>query len=91
MDVRKRNHPILRSASDVSLDTAMEIARVGIVPSSLLRPVGYIELIAGQPFTITGYATRDEFLQAVADADLEDQESFRSVSSDMYFLRVSTD
>lgn len=73
------------------LYVAEEVARVGIVPSSDKDPIGFQFTLAGQRFAVIGYATREEFLEAVVRAGVESPESFEQCPMNMYFLRVSTD
>lgn len=71
---------------------AREIAAVGIVPEAPpCSRIGDRFYIAGHPFAVTGYATREEFLDAVNQAGLEDDENFKAVPPGLHFLRVSTD
>lgn len=67
-----------------------EIARVGIMPSGEKDPIGHKITILGHPFCVTGYATRAEFLAAVAAAGLSVAE-FDRCPQHYHFLRVSTD
>ena len=76
-----------------SKEQAAEIAKVGMCPSKAgpkKRPIGTRVKIAGHPFTVTGYATKEEFLAAVEAAGLPVR-LFAGVPDGMYFQRLSTD
>lgn len=83
--------PFCLPTYNVDRRSAMEMLRVGIVPTSAFPPVGSVEVICGQPCVVTGYATREEFLGAVAGAGLDDIEAFQSCPHDLNFIRISTD
>lgn len=85
-----RNDPKLFT-DDTPSGVAEEIARVGILPSHQLDPIGSIRVLAGQPFRVTGYATREELLEAVRREGLPEPEAFALIPGDIHFLRVSTD
>lgn len=69
---------------------AEEIVQVGIMPSAKLLPIGHKVSINGQPFVVTGHATREEFIGTVRAANLPNPERFDSIPVP-YFLRLSTD
>jgi len=78
------------ASSEVDLETAQEIARVGMVATTRLYPVGHVYELCGQRFVVTGRATREEFLRAVEAAGLP-RERFAQCPVQMLFDRVSTD
>lgn len=63
---------------------------MGILPWSIRSPIGTVEIICGQPFTVTGYATRTEYLEAVRQIGLP-VEVFEECPAEFHFLRISTD
>lgn len=80
------------SDDQVDLSTAQEMARVGIIPTHKLRPIGTHFVMAGQNFTVIGEATREEFLAAVIAAGLGDYvQDFKGVPADYAFERITTD
>lgn len=84
---------MILNVEDVDVDLAREMADVGIVPSTAgpeTEPVGHCFLMAGQLFKITGYATRKEFLTAVAKSG-RSPVPFMAVPDGMFFQRISTD
>lgn len=79
-------------ARDMSEGQGEEVARVGIIPCLTQPPVGLVFSIAGQPFKVIGYATREEFLAAAEREGLPVQELSRPEAlAGNYFLRVLTD
>lgn len=79
--------------SEATLDMAEQMAQVGIVPSAAgpeQEPIGHRFELAGQPFVVTGYATREEFLDAVERAGFP-VAVFRHCPDGYHFQRVSTD
>lgn len=83
--------PYVDISSNIDPKTAMEMISVGIIPSTAHPSIGTRDVMAGQPIVVVGYATRDEFLQAVADAELSDQPAFQACPHDINFIRISTD
>ena len=74
---------------EVPVRAAMEIAAVGIVPSEIVRPIGHSFVMAGQTFSVTGVATRDEFTAALARERIPF--AVENVPAGFVFLKVSTD
>jgi len=55
------------SPNDVGLSYAKEMAAVGIVPTSVgpeQEPIGHRFQMAGQWFVVTGYTSREAFIEA---------------------------
>lgn len=75
---------------DVGLSQAMEMARVGVIPSDKHDPVGSWLTLGGQRFVVVGHANKDEFLEAIENAGL-DRQSYENVPDSYMFLRISTD
>lgn len=75
---------------DVCEDTAREMALVGVIPVDELDPIGHVFEIAGQPFKVYGYCTKEEFLQAVEAAGM-DPVPFYAIPETFKFERISTD
>ncbi len=85
-----RRTPSIADPRSFNANTVREVAAVGIIPFGDKHPIGQKINIGGRPFMVTGYATRDEFNQAVKNANLVGwNESW--VPHDMFFLRVTMD
>jgi hypothetical protein len=87
------HHGHIVNCDDVTIETAKEMAAVGIIPSKEgpdKEPVGYRFTMAGQVFVVTGYVTREEFLAAVADAGFP-VAIFAQCPRNYHFQRISTD
>lgn len=64
----RRTGILFKKPGDVDLDTAREMALVGIVPTADYDPIGARFTMAGQVFVVIGRATREEWLSAVEAA-----------------------
>jgi hypothetical protein len=69
---------------------AMEAALVGIMPSKRQFAIGLIFHLAGATFAVTGYATKEEFMDKLREEFPHKQWS-ELPAEYIYFLRVSTD
>ena len=82
-------------ASEVSVETAKEMAAVGIVPSAQgpdQEPIGFQFEMAGQVFSVMGYATKEEFLARAREVlPLRQVIILEQVPDGFYFQRISTD
>jgi hypothetical protein len=58
------NGVLYQHTNEVPEWVAREVAAVGIHPAIEQHPVGHVYTIAGQTFVITGYTTREAFLEA---------------------------
>jgi len=87
----------MRKARNIDSDEmtnkqAWEVALVGILPSWIKHEIGKRFKMAGQPFIVTGYATKEEFIKAFNEQKFDDMniKSFPNLDN-LYFIRISTD
>lgn len=77
-------------AKDLGEKQAREIAEVGVIPCRTQHPVGHKFEMGGQQFVVTGYTTKEGFLDAIGGVGL-DREGFSTVPDGYYFQMISTD
>lgn len=77
-------------ARPITQTNAQEMAAVGIIPLWKRMPVGSVVTIAGQPFVVTGPATREEFL-AKAKATFPEFPLWDAMPLEFTYHHVSTD
>lgn len=75
---------------EIDQETAGEIAAVGIAPARFKEPLGRVLIFAGQRFIVTGYVTKEEFVEAAAAVGLP-RDLLLQVPENHFFHRVSTD
>lgn len=74
-------------------DVAKEVAEVGIFPTPDTMSIGHRFPIGTQPFVVTGVATRNDFLRAVAASSIDDagKSILFNPPAGLNFYRVTTD
>lgn len=77
-------------SSNVDAEMAQEVAKVGILPVRTAKPAGFHFELGGQPFVVTGEATREDFIAASKAAGFDFMDA-KDVPASYTFLRVTTD